>query len=89
MRRSSKQRLGRVLYIGDTPSGPGEQRMILLRAIEVCSPDIPREGFDALLERQDVSNRLHNAVPVCQTNTFGFRARQVFKQLTDPFESDP
>ena len=63
--------------------------MILLRAIEVCSSGIPREGFVALLERQDVSNRLHNAVPVCQTNTLGFRTRRVFKKLTDSSESDP
>ena len=64
MHQLSIQRLGRVLYIGDTPSGPGEQCRILLRAIEVCSPGIPRKGFDALLERRDVSNRLPKVVPV-------------------------
>ena len=42
---------------------------MLLGAIEVRSPGIAREGFDALLERQDVSNHLPNAVRVCQTNT--------------------
>ena len=64
MHQLSIQRLGRVLYTGDTPSDPGEQCMILFRAIEVCSPRIPREGFDPLVERQDISNRLPNSVPV-------------------------
>ena len=62
---------------------------MLLGAIEVRSPGIAREGFDALLERQDVSNHLPNAVRVCQTNTPGFLNREVFEQLTDSFESKP
>ena len=62
---------------------------MFLGAIEVRSPGIAREGFDALLECQGVSNHLPNAVRVFQTNTPGFLNREVFKQLTDSFESEP
>ena len=69
--------------------GPEEQRVIPLRAIEVCSPGVAREGFDTLLERQDGPNHLPHSVRVCQTNTLGFRNQEVFKQLSDSFESEP
>ena len=62
---------------------------MLLGVIEVRSPGIAREGFDALLERQDVSILLPNAVRVCQTNTPGPLNREAFEQLIDSFESEP
>ena len=62
---------------------------MLLGAIEVRSPGIAREGFDALPERQDVSILLPNAVRACQTNMPGFLNREVFKQLTNSFERAP
>ena len=57
--------------------------------MEICSPGVAREGFDALLKRQDVPNHLPHPVRVCQTNTLGFRNQEVFKQLADFFEGEP
>ena len=59
--------------------GPEEQRVILLCAIKVCPPGVTREGFDTLLERQDVPDHLPNTVRVCQTNALSFRNQEVFK----------
>ena len=52
---------------------PEEQSVISLRTIKVCSPGIAREGFDALLERQDVPDHLPDTVRIRQTDAFGFR----------------
>jgi hypothetical protein len=67
--------------------GPKEQRIIFLRAIKVRPSGIAREGFDTLLERQDVPDHLPDAVRVCQTNTLGFRNQEIFEQLAYAFES--
>ena len=52
---------------------PEEQSVIFLRTIKVCSPSIAREGFDTLLERQDVPDHLPDPIRVRQTDAFGFR----------------
>ena len=64
----------RILYVKGTYRwSPEEQSVISLRTIKVCSPGIACEGFDTLLERQDVPDHLPDTVRVRQTDAFGFR----------------
>ena len=61
---------------------------MFLDAIEVRSPGIARERFDALLERQYVSNHLPNAVRVCQTITPGFLNERCSSNRPIPSEAN-
>jgi hypothetical protein len=52
---------------------PEEQSVISFRTVKVYSPGIAREGFDTLLEGQDVPDHLPDPVRVHQMEAFGFR----------------
>jgi len=75
----SGHRSKRILHKDTYRRSPEEQSVISLRTIKVCSPSIAREGFDTLLERQDVPDHLPDTVRVRQTDAFSFPNQEMFK----------